>query len=491
MTRLSGLQGLPEGAAALPAYRPADHGIGIVHIGIGAFHRAHQAVYTDDALARSGGNWRIMGVSLRSRDVASQLNPQNGFYTLVVRGMGAPDLRVVGSVAGVIFAPDGHARLMEMFCAPSTRIVSLTITEKGYGLNGETGGLDLSHPAIAADLAGRLERPASAIGLITAALRIRHDNGTGPFTVLSCDNLAHNGAITRQLTLEMAERVDGGLARWIAENVTFPSTMVDRITPASTAKTHADVARALGVEDCAAAETEPFSQWIIEDAFCAGRPDWEAGGALMVDDVAPYEQMKLRMLNGAHSMLAYTGLLLGHRHVRDVMADEPLALLVHRHMRAAAATLPPVPGMDLAAYTHDLLARFSNPSLAHETAQIAMDGTQKLPPRIFEAALSVRQRNLSLAPFAFATAAWMAYVQSRKPDGEPYALNDPREAEIAAALARPTTSPQETATALLGLPGFVPAQLATDPDWHSLVASKFRNFIQQGPRTAVLMECRL
>lgn len=478
MTRLSSLEGLP-GKATLPAYTPQAHGTGIVHLGPGGFMRSHIAVYTDDALAASGGDWRIMGVSLRSAGVAEQLNPQNGLYTLVERAPGDPAMRIVGSVAGVIFAPEEHERLMALLAAPETRIVSLTITEKGYAAD---------DPAIAADLADGLARPASAAGLITAALRARRESGVGPFTVLSCDNLPHNGAVIRAMVLDMAQKVDPALAEWIAKTVTFPSTMVDRITPVTREETFVDVARTLGVEDKAATEAEPFIQWVVEDAFCAGRPDWEAGGALFVDDVGPFELMKLRMLNGTHSLLAYTGFLLGHRYVRDVMADSDLEALVRRHVHAAAATLPPVPGIDLAAYAEDIFARFANPAMADETYRIAMDGSQKLPPRIFQAALMAMDRNQPLEPFAFATAAWMAYAQGRRPDGETYALRDPREAEVTRALASADGSAEAIAAALSELPGFVPDALRHNPAWFRLVVRALEKFLADGPRAAVKAE---
>lgn len=487
MNRLSSLEGL-AGKAALPAYVPDGHGIGIVHLGAGAFMRSHIGIYTDDALAADGGDWRIMGASLRSAAVAEQLNPQNGLYTLVERAPGAPKLRVVGSVAGAIFAPQEHDRLMALLAAPQTKIVSLTITEKGYGLDRESGRLDLADAAIVADIANGLARPASAVGLITAALRRRRDEGTGPFTVLSCDNLPHNGGVIRALVLDMAERIEPELAGWIARNVTFPSTMVDRITPVTRPETFAEISAVLGVEDRAATEAEPFSQWVIEDAFCAGRPRWEAGGALMVADVAPFELMKLRMLNGTHSLLAYTGFLMGHRYVRDVMADPDLEALVRRHVHAAAATLPPVPGIDLAAYAEDLFARLANPAMADETYRIAMDGTQKLPPRIFEAALMANDRSQPLEPFAFATAAWMAYARGRKPDGGSYALRDPRETEISAALLAAGNTAEGIAAALQELPGFVPEELRHNPAWFRLVARALERFLSDGPRAAVKAE---
>ncbi|HHZ07303.1 MAG TPA: mannitol dehydrogenase family protein [Rhizobiales bacterium] len=404
---------------------------GIVHIGVGAFHKAHQAVYTDDALARSGGDWMITGVSLRSSDVADALNPQDGLYTLLVRGPAGVSARVVGAIARVLVAPQNPAAVLEALAAPSTRIVSLTITEKGYGIDPSTGGLDRAHPAIAADLSDPMH-PQGAVGYLVEALRLRRERGLGGFTVLCCDNLPGNGRVVARLVGEFARERDPDLVQFIEADVSFPSTMVDRITPASTERTFADAQALTGCEDRAAVETEPFSQWIVEDRFVAGRPDWEAGGALFVEDVAPYEKMKLRLLNGSHSLLAYSGFVAGHAFVRDVMADADLVDVVARHMREAARTLAPVPGVDLDAYARDLRERFANPAIAHQTYQIAMDGTQKLPQRLLEPAAEALEEGLPLDSYAFAVAAWMRYALGRKEDGESYALRDPREAEIAA-----------------------------------------------------------
>jgi fructuronate reductase len=465
---------------------------GIVHLGAGAFHKAHQAVYTDDAMAASGGGWMITGVSLRSPDVAESLNPQDGLYTLLIRDASGVTARVVGSIAKVLVAPADPQAVLDALAAAETRIVSLTITEKGYGLDGRTGGLDRSHPAIAADLASPA-RPASAIGFIVEALRMRKQAGRGGLTVLCCDNLPGNGRIVRRLVGEFAAERDPELARFIADNVSFPSTMVDRITPASTAKTYADALSLTGYEDRAAVETEPFTQWIVEDDFVSGRPDWEAGGALFVRNVEPYEKMKLRMLNGAHSMLAYSGFLAGHKYVRDVMADADLALLVKRHMDNAALTLDPVPGVDLNYYGEELRARFANPAIAHETYQIAMDGTQKLPQRLIEPAIVALHGGFSLRPYQFAVAAWMRYAMGAGEDGQAYSLRDPREAEIVAAIAACGHDAPKIVDGLLGLPGLFPAELANEPTWRGGLSSVLGRILADGMRKTIereAAECR-
>ncbi|MDP3897915.1 MAG: mannitol dehydrogenase family protein, partial [Mesorhizobium sp.] len=448
------------------------------------FHKAHQAVYTDAAMAASGGDWMITGVSLRSADVADAMNPQNGLYTLLTRGPEGVSARVIGSIVRVLVAPREPDAVLAALAAPETKIVSLTITEKGYGIDPKTGGLDRAHPSIAPDLANP-RQPAGAVGFLVEGLRLRRQRGLPPYTVLCCDNLPHNGRVLRRLVLDFAAAGDPDLAAYIEAQVRFPSTMVDRITPASTTQTFADVAALTGRDDRAAVETEPFTQWVIEDDFTAGRPDWAAGGAIFAADVGPYEKMKLRMLNGAHSMLAYAGYIAGHAHVRDVMGDAALAKLVARHMQAAAATLDPVPGVDLDAYATDLRSRFANPAIAHQTYQIAMDGTQKLPQRLIEPAMEALRRGQSLDAYAFAVAAWMRYCLGMNESGETYLLRDPREAEIGALLDGSGRDAGSIVDRLLGLPGLFPDELATAPEWRAGIRRRLETMLAQNMRAAI------
>jgi len=482
--RLGDLSTLPKNVRR-PAYDRNGRS-GIVHIGVGAFHKAHQAVYTDDALEKSGGDWMITGVSLRSPEAAETLNPQKALYTVLERGPNGVSARIIGSIAKVLVAPDDPAAVLAALTAPEARIVSLTITEKGYGIDPKTGGLDQSNPAIAADLSAPA-KPQGAIGFIVEALRLRREKGLMPFTVLCCDNLPSNGKMVRRLALDFAEAVHPGLKAHIASDVPFPSTMVDRITPASTEKTFADARAMIGCEDKAAVETEPFSQWIIEDDFVAGRPEWEAGGALFVRDVAPYEKMKLRMLNGTHSLLAYSGFIAGHRYIRDVMADADLAHIARWHMDAAALTLDPVSGVDLARYADELAERFANPAIAHETYQIAMDGTQKLPQRLVEPAIIALKSGLPLDSYAFAVAAWMRYALGLKEDGAKYALRDPREAEIAKLIDRAGDT-GSIVDRLLALPGLFPDELSGSEAWRSAVRSRLEAMLAKGMRAAIEQE---
>ncbi len=485
MTRLdrSALDTLPADVAR-PGYDPAAHGTGVVHLGCGAFHRAHQAVYTDAALARSGGDWRIAAVSLRSTEIADALNPQDGLYTLIERGSDGVDARVIGSLSRVIAAARQPGQTLAALVDPATRIVTLTVTEKAYGIDRARGDVDVAHPAVAADLADP-RHPTGVLGLVVEALRQRFAGGVAPFTVLCCDNLPANGALVKAGVLGFARLIDPALSARIEGTVAFPSSMVDRITPAATPEMFADAENLTGYSDEAAVETESFTQWVIEDDFPEGRPDWEAGGALFVDDVEPYEAMKLRMLNGAHSMIAYAGFLAGHVTVRDAMADAALASLVRRHLRAAAATLDALPGIDLESYADELVARFANPAIAHATWQIAMDGTEKLPQRLVAPALEALVAGQSARPFVFAIAAWVRYCLGQTEAGEPYTLRDPREAAIAAAVKAAADDPAALCAGLFALREVFPPALADAPGFREEVAELLSKMIETGMRAVI------
>jgi fructuronate reductase len=479
--RLTTTDGLPDDVGR-PGYDRDAHGAGIVHIGLGAFHKAHQAVYTDDALAASGGDWRIVGVSLRSPDPAAELAPQDGLYTVIARGEAGSRARVVGAMAAAYCLQTHRQAVLDALCAPQTRIVSITVTEKGYGIDRATGGIDRGHSAIAADLADP-DAPQGLAGLLVRALRQRRAAGVPPFTVLSCDNLPDNGALTRGLLVDFARHAAPELVDHIRTEMSFPATMVDRITPTRTPSTLALAREITGRDDEAAIETEAFSQWVVEDDFPGGRPDWEAGGAIFVSDVRPYEDMKLRMLNGAHSMLAYAGFLAGRRHVRDVMEDGDLAALVRRHLRAAAATLDPLRGVDLDDYAAQLEARFRNPHLAHETYQIAMDGTEKMPQRVFAPAAAALGKGQPLDPFAFAAAMWIRYTFARTEAGDPYDLRDPRASEMPPPA--PGDVPGKIVRDRLGLPGLCPSALRDSEAWIRAVTAQLTRVMQDGVAAAI------
>lgn len=440
-----------------PAYAPGEHGVGVLHIGAGAFHRAHQAAYTDAALAAKEGDWRIVAVSLRSTELVDALAAQDGLYSLTERGADGGRTRIVGSIAETIAAARDMDAAPEAFCREGIRVVTLTVTEKAYGLDRKRMDIDENHPAVAADLAAP-RRPSGVLGIVTEGLRRRRARSLPPPAILCCDNLPENGALLRAGVIGFARRADPELADWIAANVAFPSSMVDRITPVATSETLAQARSATGFDDLAAVECEAFTQWVIEDHFPRGRPAWEQAGATFVSDVTPFEKMKLRMLNGAHSLIAWSGFVAGHKYVRDAMQDAALAGLTDRYMRAAAATLDMTPGFDLDDYRQDLLTRFANPSIAHQTYQIAMDGTEKLPQRILAPATEALTAGRDTGLFAFAAAAWMRYCRGVDEKGRPYDLRDPREAEIKAAIAGCETA-GAISGALLNLAGVFPEPL--------------------------------
>ena len=340
---------------------------GILHLGLGAFHRAHQAVLTQAAVETESGPWGIVAVNLRSAQVVRDLAAQDGLFSVVTRGAKGDSALVVGVTRGWLCAAEAPDAVLAHLADPDIRVVTLTVTEKAYGIDPATGGLDRTHPSVAADLA-RPDRPTGPLGFLVQGLRRRREAGVAPFTVLCCDNLPANGRVLRRLVLELAEALDPDLALWIGANVAFPSSMVDRIVPAATDETRARASALIGAEDVLAVETEPFIQWVIEDRFPQGRPAWDRAGAVMVRDVEPYEKMKLRLLNGSHTLIAHLGILHGLDYVRDVMAVPALAAQVHDHMKAAAATLRKFPNVNATWTDREIvIKRYMNLGIAAAT----------------------------------------------------------------------------------------------------------------------------
>lgn len=385
-------------AAALPAYDRATKGIGIVHIGLGAFTRAHQAWYTDRAMAVAGGDWMIAGVSLRGAAAGEQLNPQAGLYTLAERSGEGIDLRIVGSLNEVLLATSQRHSVLLRLIAPTTHIVTFTVTEKGYCRKPD-GSLDLA-------LAEQGFYP-----LLAEAMLERKTAGIGGLTLLSCDNLADNGHQLQRLMSAYLSARAPDLVGWFEAECRCPCSMVDRIVPAVTAADRDAVEGILGLRDEGTVLTEPFSQWVIEDRFAGPRPAWDQVGVQIVADVTPFETAKLRMLNGAHSALAYCGLLAGYAFVHEAVGDPALRALVDQLMRKEAApTIDPASGQDLDAYADALIARFANPALNHRLIQIAMDGSQKIPQR-WLATLAANQRAGRTCPALIeAIGAWIAHL---------------------------------------------------------------------------------
>ena len=481
---LSTLPALPA-IIARPRYEPRAIGIGIVHLGIGAFHRAQTAVYSDDALALEGGDWGTSGVSLRSADVRDRLAPQDGLYTSVEKSPEGEKRRIIGSVREVLFLGDQrhevHARLVDA----ATRIVTLTITEKGYCHDPATGRLNFGHPDIVHDLADS-QHPVSAVGLLVAALDARRSSHGRPFTVLCCDNLPHNGALVRGLVLAFAERREVSLARWIRDHVTFPSTMVDRIVPATT---QADIAAndaALGLHDAAPVVHEPFKQWAIEDRFVAGRPAWERAGAQLVDDVAPFEAMKLRLLNASHSAFAYLGYLAGHEFIYQVAAQSDFVAYMRGLMRDEVAPTLKVPAaVDVAAYQDALVQRFRNPALPHKTQQIAMDGSQKLPQRLLGTIRDDLAAGRSIDRLTLAVAAWMRYASGVDEAGREIKVADPLAPEFSRIASAHRGDAEALARGFLGLRAVFGEDLPANPHFAGKVIAWVKELHVQGAARTV------
>lgn len=464
------LPALPP-AVRRPAFVDIDRvSIGIVHIGPGAFHRAHQASFIDDVLAREP-DWAISAVSLNTTGVRDALVPQDGLYALVSLGRTA-EVRVIGAIREVLHAPGDPVAVLTRLAAPSTRIVTLTVTEKGYGL-GPDGHLDLGHPAIVRDLA-EPRTPSGVIGYLVEGLRHRRAAGLPPYTVISCDNLADNGRKLGRAVADFARRLDPDLASWIEGEGAFPCTMVDSITPATDDALRQRVAAALGVADAWPVQREPFTQWVVEDRFCAGRPDLAAAGVQLTTDVAAFDRAKLRLLNGPHSTLAYLGLLLGAETVAESMAIPELAGFVDRFARAdALPTLTAPPGFDLDRYVADILERFRNPGIRHQLSQIAWDGSQKLPVRILGTVADLLAAGRPIDRPCLTLAAWFIFLRGRARPGAP-ALVDPLADTLLDVAGRCTGDAEaDMALFLERTPVFTPA-LRTDPRFRTALSRAYR-----------------
>lgn len=433
--------------------RPAT---GIVHLGLGAFFRAFGCVYVADAMQASGGAWGIVGVSLRSPDTRDALKPQGWAYTSVTLAPDGPQTRVIDVLNDVLVAPEDPEAVLVAMADPRVKIVSLTVTEKGYCHNPATGHLNANHPDIRHDLSHEL--PRSAPGYIVRALQRRMAAGLPPFTVMTCDNLPHNGALVRGVILDLARRIDPALADWIASEGRFPATMVDRITPATTDADIATVERLTGRHDAAPVVHEPFRQWAVQDDFVSGdRPDFAAAGAQMVDDVTAFEDMKLRMLNGTHSALAYLGYLAGHETIADTVADPVFATYVHRCWAEIMPAVKAPEGVSLPDYADALFDRYANPAIRHRTWQIAMDGSQKLPQRLLGTLRANIDAGRDSPALCLAVAGWMRYVAGTDEAGSPIDVRDP----MAVLLRKTATdSVPGTVTALLSLEQIFPADIA-------------------------------
>jgi fructuronate reductase len=420
LLKQAGLHELAARDVRVPTYDRDRIGSGAIHFGPGAFHRAHQASYLDDALAQDP-RWGIVEVALHNAAVRDALAPQDRLYTLAVLDE-TPAMRVIGAIKEILVAPEAPAAVSQRLADPQVALVTSTVTEKGYCLAAD-GGLDFAHPEIAHDLA-HPDTPRTLIGYLCNGLARRRTQRLPPPNVVSCDNLSDNGPRLQRAVVELARRRDPDLARWIEAEVPFPRTMVDSITPATDDTLRTRVAARLGVTDAWPIQREAFSQWVIEDCMRGAQPDWAALGVTISPDVAGFERAKLRLLNGAHSSLAYLGLIAGHDTVAQAMNDATIASFVRRLMIEDLAPAVVAPrGLNVPEYIESVLRRFRNPAVSYQLAQIAGDSSQKLPFRLLGTVLDAIEAQRPLDRLCLPIAAWFHFV-CRKARGRER-LNDP------------------------------------------------------------------
>lgn len=465
----------------VPGYDVKQVKAGIVHLGFGGFHRAHMARYTHNLMGRDHDalQWGIVGAGLLIADarMRDSLEPQDHLYTLVERDGARDVVTVIGSIADVLFAGDDSTALLAAIANPHVRIVSLTVTENGYCLNRVTNRLDLDHPLIAHDRE-HPERPRSAIGILVAAFRARRDKDTSPFTALSCDNIQHNGKVLQQSVHDLAMDQDPPLAHWISENASFPSTMVDRITPV-TQPGHIEYLRATyGIADRWPVFSESFLQWVIEDRFIQGRPAWEQVGAQFVEDVAPYEFMKLRLLNASHLAIAALGQLSGYRFIDETMRDVHIAGFMRALMdRETGQTLRPVPGVDLDAYKATLLSRFANPEIQDTVQRVSTDAPLAT---LVDSARDRLGANASIDLLALAIAAWLRRARGEDEQGMPIEIRHP----LAQVLREKAVAGGADPRPLLSLAPLF-GTLGQDPDFVEPIATWLASFYSSGTRATL------
>ena len=468
----------------VPQYDRRLVGQSIIHIGVGGFHRAHQAVYTEDLLNRNRDlEWGFCGVGLLKHDARMRdvLHSQDCLYTLVERSQHGDSARVVGSIGNFLLACDDREAVVEKMASAATKIVSMTITEGGYYIHSGTDEFDAQHPDIQHDLAHPHE-PSCSFGFLAEALDRRRQRGQAPFTLMSCDNIQGNGNVTKKMLLSFAELRDPTLANWIAQEGLFPNSMVDRITPATTDE-HRDLVRdEFGIDDGWPVVTEPFKQWVIEDQFVYGRPAWETVGAQMTNNVLPYEKMKLRLLNASHQALCYIGLLLGYEFVHQTMANAEIRLLVKLLMdREVTPVLSPVPGVDVENYKATLLERFSNPAIGDQLSRVGIYGSSGMPKFVLPSIEEELKRGGPISLLSFTVACWFRYLNGRDEQGNEILMKDPlapRLREVAQAAGR-------NPIPLLASGGIFSEDLANSPEFVRQVRGFLESCYDRGARATL------
>lgn len=463
--------------AHIPAYDRSAIKCGIMHMSIGGFHRSHQAVYVDEVLARGNTDWGICAIGLmpQDKDHIEKLQQQDNLYTILERTAEADSARVVGSIIETIHAPSGPEKVLERLSDENIKILSLTVTEKGYCYD-SSKNLDQANSLIQEDVAN-LGQPKTALGYIVSGLKARKDNGKSSFTVMSCDNLPGNGHLTQKLVLQFAELVDSELAAWIKDNVSFPNSMVDRITPVTTDEIVQTVKTKFQIEDAWPVVCEDYMQWVLEDSFCNGRPPLEEAGVQIVPDVDPYEKMKVRLLNGSHSALSYLSYLKGYREVDKAMSDPLIRNFVRSYMdQDITPSVPNVPGIDLDEYKDKLIERFSNPAISDQVQRLAEDGSQKIPNAILPCIVHQLETGGSTKFAVLALAGWFRYLTAVDMDLKPIEIKDPLSEKLVAKAKLDSTSP----VSLLGIEEIFGTQLPLNDNFVKDLATSMNKIEQNG-----------
>jgi mannitol 2-dehydrogenase len=469
----------------VPRYDRQKVGQAIMHVGVGGFHRAHQAVYMDDLFNQGGDpQWGYCGVGLLKHDarIRDVMRSQDCLYALVERSMEGDKARIIGSIVNFLFAPDDPQKVIEQMASPNTRIVSLTITEGGYYIDQSTGELDAKHPDIQYDLAHPHE-PHCSFGYLLEALDRRRNRGLPPFTLMSCDNIQSNGEVAKKMLTAFAELRDPVFRNWLRENCLFPNSMVDRITPATTDEHRTLVKEKFGIDDGWPVMTEPFKQWVIEDHFEQGRPAWESVGAQMTTDVLPYEKMKLRLLNASHQALCYIGMLLGYEFVHETMEDRDIRKLVKKMMdEEVTPLLSEVPGVDLTDYKRTLIERFANPAIRDQLSRIGIYGSSGIPKFVLPSIQEQLQRGGPIKLLSFTVASWFRYLSGVDESGKEMPMLDP----MAPTLRERAKAAGRDAGRLLAMREVFSEELANSPAFVKQVNDTLNSFYEKGARATLV-----
>ncbi|PWJ94857.1 fructuronate reductase [Mesorhizobium loti] len=479
------LERLPA-AVQTPAYHRAALAAGMAHLGVGAFHRCHQAEYTDDLLSLHFDRWGVIGINIRPPSLTETLGRQSGLYTRLIRENSHIEARVIGSILEVVDSQASAAPALAVLSSPDIELVTMTVTEKGYCHIPSSGELDLSHPDIIHDLANP-EAPRSVPGLLAQALELRRATHGRPLTLLSCDNIPTNGVILETAVRTFAERRGNGLADWIAGHTTFPSAMVDRIAPAVTQDDLDSVEQWFGYRDAAVAVGEPFRQWVIERKFAGRVPRWDLVGATFVDDVTPFEHLKMRVLNGAQTTLATLGVLAGLEHTSDAIADPLLAAFIKRMLvEETLPTLTPVPGMEPLAYVEQSLSRLRNTAIRHRNHQIATDGSQKIVQRLLNPIRDRLRQGESIALLSIPVAGWMAYlIQASEKFGKRWPVSDPYAGKVAAIADATGRDAKALVAGILAIDTIFDPGLAANETFRKAVTSALDGLLSDDPMATV------